>query len=335
MHLAPEGRFYRKIGCYKPKCRPEPVQRYRCKRCRRSFSYQTFRVDYRDRRPEVNHTVFYELASGMGLRQCARHANLSSRGVQWKFRKLARSLALLNQNLIHELPAGHTFLLDEAEDFVESSILKVTMPVLIEKESMLIVATDVAPIRRRTRAGSRRERWLRAYELKHGQREDKSRLCVHGVLARWKQLLGDRHATLLTDLKSSYVTAVRDLFGEQVEHLRTPSVLPRTVQNPLFRINLTEAMLRDNLGRLRRRTWLHSKDESCLRLHLELFGAYRNWVRKRFNKDDKGQTPGVVLGLIDTSLDKWQVVAWRQDWGERSIHPASLDGHRTVRQPAA
>jgi hypothetical protein len=311
------------------------VPRYRCKVCRKGFSYQTFRGDYCDRRPDANDKVFLDLASGIGLRQCGRRVGLSARGVQWKFRKMARLQGELNRNLIFRLPPDRTYLLDEMESFVLSSICRVTMPVLIDRDSMLVVATDVASIRRKQKQGSRRQRWLDQHEQQHGKRRDQSRTCVRGVLQRWQSLLGGERATLLTDLKGAYATLVRELFGERVEHQRFSGKLPRTVLNPLFRINLTDAMLRDNLGRLRRRSWLHSKLESCLRLHLELFGSYRNWVRKRTNRDEDGVTPGVVLGLIDRQLTPQQVVAWRQDWGELSIHPASVTGWETVRQKFA
>ena len=335
MHRSPEPGFFQRRGCYQPKCRSEPVPRFHCKSCKRGFSFQTFRVDHRDHRPDANPHVFLDLASGVGLRQCARRVRLSSRGVQWKFRKLARALALLNDNLTHTLPGNRTYLLDEIESFVQSSILCVTMPLLIEKESMLLVATDVAKIRRKQKTGSWRARWLEQHEQQHGRRPDASRACVRGVLRRFKVLLGGARATLLTDLKSSYATLVHELFGEQLEHSRFSGKLPRTVHNPLFRINLTDAMLRDNLGRLRRRSWLHSKIEPCLALHLQLFACYRNWVRKRTNQDAKGRTPGVVLGLVDRELDERQVVAWRQDWGALSIHPASATGAETVRQKVA
>ncbi|MFK7743269.1 MAG: hypothetical protein AB8H80_23335, partial [Planctomycetota bacterium] len=48
-HTHPKGRFFRLRGFYWPQCRPEPVQRFRCRFCRRSFSVQTFRADCGDR----------------------------------------------------------------------------------------------------------------------------------------------------------------------------------------------------------------------------------------------------------------------------------------------
>ena len=150
-----------------------------------------------------------------------------------------------------------------------------------------------------------------------------------------QRLLEDRPATLLTDEKAAYARQCRRRFRAQVEHRTVPSTLPRTVYNPLFAINLTDAMLRDNNGRLRRRSWLVSKRGRFLRLQLELFSAYRNWHRRRHNDDPPHMSPGVFLELCERSLAVEELLAWRQDWRQRSVHPASDSGLRTVGRQAA
>jgi transposase-like protein len=55
------------------------VPRFRCRTCRKGFSRQTFRADYRDHRPSLNDPLFRLIASGIGLRQAARNLALSPR----------------------------------------------------------------------------------------------------------------------------------------------------------------------------------------------------------------------------------------------------------------
>jgi len=322
-HADPTPGFYHRCGRYPTKCGTGPIQRYRCKTCRRYFSSQTFHGDYRDHLPEVNASVFRLLISCSGFRQTARTLGLSLRGVQHKFLKQARLLRKLNRNVLTQLPEGLTFVFDELETFEQSPILPLTVPVLVEKDSFLVVATGVADIRRVQKTGSARQRWLEQYEQQHGRRKDLSRACIRQVLERLGTLLEERKATVVTDLKSAYATAMRELFGDQVEHQRYSSKLPRTVRNPLFAVNLTEAMLRDNLGRLRRRTWLYTKRQLYLRLHLEMYAAYRNLVRLRTNGEKGGRTPAVALGLLPRRLSFEEALAWRQDWGPRSIRPGA------------
>ena len=70
-HTSPAPRFYVRHGYYRPRCRRTPVPRFQCRTCHRTFSSQTFRHDYRDRRPECNVRLFEMLVSGSGLRQAA------------------------------------------------------------------------------------------------------------------------------------------------------------------------------------------------------------------------------------------------------------------------
>ena len=51
----------------------------------------------------------------------------------------------------------------------------------------------------------------------------------------------------------------------------------------------------------------------------QLHVAYRNYVRRRFNRDRK--SPAQMLGFVDRRMTAWQLVSWRQDWGQNSIHP--------------
>ena len=77
------------------------------------------------------------------------------------------------------------------------------------------------------------------------------------------------------------------------------------------------------MGRLRRESWLVIKKAWCLDLHLQLFMAYRNYVRRRFNRDP--ESPAQLLGYVVRRMRSAELLSWRQDWGERSIHP--LAGH--------
>ena len=107
-HREPTRQFYVRRGYYQPKCRSHPVPRFRCRNCGKGFSRQTFRMDYRDHRPELNPTLFMLLASGLGLRQCSRILALSLSCTQLKFRKIARHLRAFNANLRGPLPAHAT-----------------------------------------------------------------------------------------------------------------------------------------------------------------------------------------------------------------------------------
>src|SRR5262249_16280198 len=142
--------------------------------------------------------------------------------------------------------------------------------------------------------------------------------------------IGDTALTLRTDEKASYETLAKQVFGERVRHETTSGTQIRTTFNPLFPINVTLAMTRDNCGRLRRRSWLVTKNKERLRDHLAVFTAYRNYMRRRFNRDARHETPAQLLGLLPRQLHPHELLAWRQDWGPLSIHPMSARASRPI-----
>jgi transposase-like protein len=333
-HEQPRAGFFVRHGFYLAACRPAPIPRFRCRSCRRTFSTQTFRQDYRDRRPELNEPLFVRLVSGTGYRQLARTMDASVGALQRKARKMARQAGLLHENLSAHLPTGRTFVLDEEETYEQASIRTVTMPVVVEKDHWFVVATAVGPIRRLAAPGTARRQWQERDERKHGKRPDKSSECVEAVLRALDAKLGGDRFVLRSDLKSSYVTIAQAVFGNRVSHERTSSREPRTTYNPLFVVNTTFAMTRDSCGRLRRKSWLVTKKRACLLLQMHQFTVYRNYIRKRFNHDKEDQSPAVHLKLIPRSLQFAEAIRWRQDWGQGSIHPLCAVGSRRIKDGA-
>ncbi len=329
-HRSPSPCFFHRHGVYRPRCRPWPVPRFRCRRCRKTFSRQTFRMDYRDRKPHLNRLLFLSIGTGVGLRQTARNLHLSLRCTEMKFRKIGRHLRHFNLNLRGPLPPNSQIQFDELETYEgRRNTRPLTVPVAIERESDFTVWSESAPIRPRGRMSQARERAIAEDNRRFGPRRDRSRRSVLRTLRRAHELTHHLPQIVFqTDEKSTYPSYARSVFGkDRVIHQRTNSKLARMTWNPLFPINHTEAKLRDLLGRLRRDSWLVSKTAWCLDLGLQYFMAYRNYVRRRFNHDS--ESPAELLGFVPRRLSEGEVLSWRQDWRERSIHPLSRGG-RTV-----
>ena len=326
-HTRPTPKFYRRRGYYQPLCRAQPVPRFLCKSCHRGFSRQTFRADYHDHKPHLNARLFESLATGIGLRQTARNIGLSLRCTELKFRKIARHLRRLNLNLRGPLPPGSKLQFDELETYEgRRNTRPLSVPVLIEREHRFVIWGESAPIRPRGRMSKARATALLEDEAKYGRRKDLSRRSVARTLQRGADVAAELEAVeLFTDEKSTYPRAARTAFGAgRLTHHRTNSKLARMTWNPLFAINHTEAMLRDLLGRLRRESWLVSKKRRYLDLGLQLWMAYRNYVRKRFNYDT--ESPAQLLGFLPRRVACRELLTWRQDWGRSSIHPLARRG---------
>lgn len=289
-------------------------------------------MDYRDRRPDLNARLFRAIASGVGLRQTSRNLGLSLRCTELKFRKIARHLRRLNLNLRGDLAEGSKFQLDEFETYEgRRNTRPLTVPVMIETESRFIVWAESATIRPRGRMTEKRRKAIEEDERRSGRRRDNSRRALERTLRRGARLSSSLPLVYLqTDEKSNYPGLARRVFGAQrLLHGTTNSQLVRSTWNPLFPINQTEALMRDLMGRLRRQSWLVSKKRRYLDLGLQVFAAYRNYVRPRFNRDADKRSPAQRLGFVPRRFRVGELLSWRQDWGHWSPHPLG-SGSTTV-----
>ena len=326
-HTRPRSGFYKRHGSYHPNCRPRPVPRYRCRCCNRTFSRQTFRLDFRDHRPQLNRQLFDLTTSGVGIRQSARLLGLSLRCTELKLRKLGRHAGDLNRNLSRPLLGCVRLHLDEIETFeADRRCRPLTVPIVLSSETRYILWAKSAPIRPRGMMTPERLERIERSNARHGPRTDRSRAAVRSALTHAARLAkGANSITLYTDEKLTYPVLAVSAFGSEcLVHHRTNSHVARTTRNPLFPINHEEAIVRDLMGRLRRRSWLASKVGRYLNLALQVHMVYRNLVRRRFNKDTA--SPAQLEGLLPRRLTPCEVLSWRQDWGVRSVHPLSTSG---------
>ncbi|MEM6571109.1 MAG: hypothetical protein AAF957_22045 [Planctomycetota bacterium] len=334
----PSPGFYTHKGAYRVRCRPHPIPRFQCKACGRSFSRQTFRSDYRDHKPYLNAAVLEHLCDGLGFRKTARKVGLTRRCLELKARKHSRTAALLDDNLKQRIaacqPGGMDGVLrvhfDEFETYeTRRNTRPITIAVAIESTTRLHYAAVAAPIRPRGKMTESRLAAIEREEALYGPRRNRSRAACRIALGKAAKLHPEAEVVLLyTDEKSTYPKIANRVFeGRTLLHSQTPSVLPRTVKNPLFPVNHEEACLRDWMGRLRRESWLVSKKRKHLGLHLRLWSAWRNWVKPRFNRDK--ETPAQIRGSAPKTLTFGDLAGWRQDWGQRSPSPFDT-GRRAI-----
>lgn len=326
-HLAPEPDFYVRFGSYRAKCRSHRIPRFRCRTCRRTFSRQTFRVDFRDHKPHLNAPLFEMAASGVGIRQCSRNLGLSQRCTELKLRKIGRHLRRLNLNLQGSLDRTARLHFDELETYEgQRNTRPLTVPVLIDTETRFIIWAESAPIRPSGKMTNKRLKAIQAAEKRHGTRRDQSRRSVRRTLQRGADVTRQSACVVLeTDEKLTYPGVAKRAFKKQrLVHFKTNSRILRATWNPLFAINNEEAIMRDLMGRLRRGSWLVSKKRRYLDIALHVHIAYRNLVRKRFNRDK--ESPAQLLGFLPRRLQPTEALSWRQEWKGRSPHPLSSSG---------
>ncbi|MCB9832613.1 MAG: IS1 family transposase [Planctomycetes bacterium] len=276
------------------------IRRFRCRSCLRTFSEQSLHYSHRQRKPAIDATLFSLLVSGVGFRQAGRILRVARRTIMSKFRRLAEQCRRFHDWHGRSIAGTRRFQFDELETFEFCrTTMPVTQAILIDEKSRYIVEQACDSIRPGGRKSVRRKQLIKRHERSHGRRPANSRACVAKVLEAAGRRLGpSARITFVSDCKPSYPGLARRGFGDALlGHERHSGRLPRGPGNPLFPINHTNAMFRDNISRLRRRSWLVSKRRDRLEEHAWIFVAYRNYIRPRFNGDV--QTPAQHIGVVD------------------------------------
>jgi hypothetical protein len=314
----PRG-FCRFLRLYSTLGHPEGIPLYFCFGCERSFSARRFLVEFHLHKPQLTPWAIDQLVSSVSLRQAARHGKLSRASLERRLRRFGNHGQRLLRHTVRKGPRLEgIFQMDEAESFERSRLEEpLTLPVLIERESRLAIAAAVGTL---TPRGSRRAKEKEG-EKDLRRRRSQSNRVVARCLERLVRAVGrEGGALLMTDQKPSYPAILRrfNSWG-RVKHARCSGKLPRGKRNPLFPINHTLAMIRDGLSRLRRRTWCHSKRRLRLWQHLGIYFAWKNFVRVRFNGDQK--TPAQFAKVVARRWSRSELVRWRLDLGPVSISP--------------
>ena len=307
-----KGRFTRKVDA-------RTVQRYKCLVCRKGFSSQTFRVDYRLKKPWLPLAVFQALVSKCSIRQTGR--NLAC-----KPDTVLHHLALLGNHArqVHTaFLARHkrdgpglagTFQLDELETFeIDRRLFPLTVPILIDKKTRFVVHADTGTLPARGNLREYDKQRKKAYEKAAGtKRVSRSKEVTKACFVVLRDHLGaDASFDVQTDEKNTYPLVLRQVFGKQIRHQWVNSKAVRNRSNLLFPINNTLAQTRDNVGRLVRRSWCHSKKERNLRLHLWVWILYRNYVREITNYD-RTESSASAKGVARRRLTARELLQWRE-----------------------
>jgi len=313
-HSGRPFRFHR-IGTFRRKCDGRCVQRFFCRECRRSFSSQAFRLDYRLKRPRLHLDLWNLFVSKVTHRQSARLLGCNRKTLAQRLWLLGEHCQRWHLARLQQRALVGAFQLDELETFEHSRRLQpLTVPVLIQRQSYLVVDLAVAPLpcRGGLREADRRRKAQR--EALYGKRRSGSRAAVEGCLSTLAGCLGGM-GLLESDAKPAYAASVRRVLGHSAAHVRHPGRGRRDYGHPLFAINLfainhTLAMLRDGISRLVRRTWAASKKGGWLQRHLWIWVCWRNYVRGITNRAS-AITPAMVAGLAQRRLSKDEILAWK------------------------
>jgi transposase-like protein len=249
------------------------IQRFNCRNCGRDFSTQTSSFDYRLRKRRINQSVFRMLAKGMSQKGCAHVLAVDPQTIA---RRITRFGICAKKHLRSFTSTVSEVVFDEMETFEHTKLKPLTIPLAVEKRTRRILFVDVGKI-------AAKGHLAQISKKKYGFRKCERKKALNRLFRHLKRI-SCPHATFFSDESHHYPNQIRRYF-KQVKHMtfkgRKSAIIGQGEMkkggfDPLFCLNQTAAMIRDNIKRLTRRTWCTTKKIERLLDLLHIYSFYHN-----------------------------------------------------------
>ena len=288
-HLAPAGpSWFEPDGHHETRAFGS-VPRFRCKSCGRSFSTQTFRLDYYAKKV-VDYRAFERLlASSMSGRALGRHFGLSPDSVQNRADRLSRQALAVHSALRARADPRESVVVDGFQSFDRSQFFPNNITLSVAGDSRFLLEATHASLRRSgvmTKAQKRRRATLERGARYEPSALERSFAEILDQLARDRAPARGRPLVLATDRKQEYTRAfdrhaLGSLGSDLVRRVMVSSRAARTRANPLFPVNYWDRELRKDQAAHRRETTCHCRNASNGMARFWCYASYHNY-RKRF-----------------------------------------------------
>jgi len=308
-HHDPRGWGFKKSGFFVRRARPQRIARYRCSRCRRSFSSQTFSTTYWLRDPRLPRAVMLRLLACSALRQIARDLAVSPATVQRQAERLGRHCLLFHERLRPKTVLAEPLAVDGFESFEFSQFSPTHFHTAIGTRTHFVYGLTDSELRRKGRMTPAQKRRRAVLEACYGRPDPKS--IEHEMAALLALVVPPASPVVLhSDDHPAYPRALRRLPDRAFDHRVTPGRAARTPRNPLFPVNLLDLLIRHSSANHKRETLAFSKRRQGAVDRLWLFIVWRNTM-KSFSERKQDPAPAQRLGLLSHRLDPEDVLAER------------------------
>lgn len=310
-HRCPAGWRWVRDGWHERQAAPERVRRFRCRRCRRRFSSQTFRTTYWLKRPDLLVPIFHRMVECAGFRQAARGLGVAHSTVLNQTRRIGRHCLLFEQLHAPPGPPTEPLVLDGLRSFELSQYQPFDLNHVVGADTHYVYGFNLAPLRRSGSMTARQRRRRAELEERHGRPDPQAtRDRVEALLRRITG--GPCALELRTDEQAAYVQALRRLKGWRVTHRRTSSRAARTPRNPLWPVNLADLLVRHGGANHKRETIAFSKRAQSVLSRAAIFQVWRNWKKARNEREGRrSPSPAMLRGLADRRLGVEEILGER------------------------
>ncbi len=269
----------RKDGFYSREDDSRTIQRYYCKQCRKRFSTSTHTLEYNQKKRRVNIPLLKLLCSKVSIRRSALILGINKNTVLAKTIYLAKKSNIENSFFLNQLkgPISH-IQFDDLITKEQTKMKPLSITIAVDVKSRAILAMKVSQI---GAFGHLAKKAVKRY----GKRKNNHFKISNDMLAGLTTII-DKNVLIETDehkrypdiIKANFPMATHKAYKGEQACVVGQGELKKNANDPLFVINHTCAMLRDNVGSLVRRSWGLSQKAYMLQHHLDIFQYFYNKI---------------------------------------------------------
>ena len=305
-------RWYKKDGFHHTKAFG-PVQRYRCRHCRKTFSDQTFSLNYYLKRKTDFSRLLDQLISSNSDCFIARQNRLSFESVRIRRDRMARNALFLQSAVMEGVKITEPLAADGFESYTASKYYPVNINILMGTDSRFLYYFTESHSRRKGAVTERQKKRM-VYEYRG---KDFSRCTVSRQFETLMDYLTDRceagRAVLRTDEHPAYRSVLKRLSGRagfpSLVHLQTSSKERRDANNPLASVNYMDMLFRKDLPNHRRRTICYARNDRNMLARVALYMVTHNFFKPRVITDKAEQCTERHYG--DLGISQQKLLFWK------------------------
>jgi transposase-like protein len=265
-----------KDGSYFRKNDSRKIQRYKCTHCSKRFSRETFKLEYYQKKRRINFTLFKLLSSGTSHRRAALALGVNKKTVERRIAYLGQKCRQKNETFLKKQKKVKRFEFDDLITKENSKLKPLSVSVAVDRDSRRILSAQVSKI-------AAFGHLAKIARKKYGKRKSEHKKALKAMFEELKPLTqkecfirSDEHQNYQMFVDRYYPKAFYQQFKSERAHVAGQGEIKKVSFDPLFAINHTMAMLRDNIKRLTRRTWCTTKKVERLKDCLDIYIYYHN-----------------------------------------------------------
>jgi len=294
------------------------VQRYLCLSCGKTFSDQTYSLDYYAKKIVDYREIDALLRGCESISSMGRKLKERVAVIQNRLQRLGKQAIAVQESLIKELLLQEDLVADGFESFCGSQYFPCNLNLLVGKESQYLYMKDYVTLRRKGRMTEEQKE-------KRSKLEERWKAEPLGIAKSFKKI-GERVAKLYRRRNTGFVRLYTDEHNqyekgllkdidlsrmknqEVFEHIKVSSKLVRDKNNPLFSVNYWDRELRKDLANFVRESTRYGRNIDDLMNRVEIYSVWHNYRKnyrvKKSCEDTRyhGEVAGIERDRIEDTF---------------------------------